>query len=169
LFHHHAIVAASLIVARGSSLPMQTAQSILIDPESPGGRSSPHGLILFDGVCILCSRGCRFVSQRDHRGYFRFLPIQSSEGRPLAAQLGIEPDNPKSFAFLANGRGHVKSDAALRIARELPGWRWTWAFHYVPAVVRDAVYDFVARHRYSWFGRRDVCMLPTADRTWPQS
>jgi predicted DCC family thiol-disulfide oxidoreductase YuxK len=146
---------------------MRMGRSIDIDAQSPGGKRSPYGLLLFDGVCVLCSSGCRFVSERDHRRYFRYVPIQSQEGRPLALQLGIDPDNPKSFAFVADGSGHVKSDAVLRIARELPGWRWIWAFHYLPRPLRDVVYDLVARNRYTWFGRRERCMLPTADRSWP--
>ena len=96
---------------------MQAEQSIAVDPKSPGGINSPRGLILFDGVCILCSRGCRFVSKRDRRGYFRFVPIQLAEGRPLAEQLSIHPDHPDSFAFLASGQAYVKSEAVLRIAR----------------------------------------------------
>jgi predicted DCC family thiol-disulfide oxidoreductase YuxK len=123
---------------------MQAEQSIVVDPKSPGGINSPHGLILFDGVCVLCSRGCRFVSKRDRRGYFRFVPIQLAEGRPLAEQLGIDPDRPDSFAFLANGRAYVKSEAVLRIARELPRWQWTWVFQFIPRVIRDAIYDLVA-------------------------
>ena len=63
---------------------MQAKQSIVVDPKSPGGVDSPHGLILFDGVCVLCSRGCGFVSKRDRRGYFRFVPMQMAEGRRLA-------------------------------------------------------------------------------------
>ena len=102
---------------------MQAEQSIVVDQKSPGGSNSPQGLILFDGVCVLCSRGCHFVSKRDRRGYFRFVPIQLAEGRPLADQLGIDPDRPDSFAFVANGQGYVKSEAVLRIARELPRWR----------------------------------------------
>jgi len=58
---------------------MQAEQSIAVDPKSPGGINSPHGLILFDGVCVLRSRGCRFVSKRDRRGDFRFVPIQLAE------------------------------------------------------------------------------------------
>ena len=73
---------------------MQAEQSIVVDPKSPGGVDSPHGLILFDGVCVLCSRGCGFVSRRDRGGYFRFVPMQLAEGRPLAEQLGINPDRP---------------------------------------------------------------------------
>jgi predicted DCC family thiol-disulfide oxidoreductase YuxK len=71
-------------VPRVFAFSMQAEQSIVVDPKSPGGINSPHGLILFDGVCVLCSRGCRFVSKRDRRGYFRFVPIQLAEGRPLA-------------------------------------------------------------------------------------
>jgi predicted DCC family thiol-disulfide oxidoreductase YuxK len=146
---------------------MQAEQSIVVDPKSPGGINSPHGLILFDGICVLCSRGCRFVSKRDRRGYFRFVPIQLAEGRPLAEQLGIDPDHPDSFAFLANGQAYVKSEAVLRIARELPRWQWTSVFQFVPRVIRDAIYDLVARNRYRWFGRRDACILPNSDRSWP--
>jgi DCC1-like thiol-disulfide oxidoreductase len=95
-------------VPRVFGCPMQAEQSIVVDPKSPGGINSPHGLILFDGVCVLCSRGCRFASKRDRRGYFRFVPIQLAEGRPLAEQLGIDPDHPDSFAFLASGQAYVK-------------------------------------------------------------
>ena len=59
----------------------------------------------------------------------------------------------------------MKLEAALRIARELPRWRWTWVLHFIPRVIRDAIYDFVARNRR--FGRRDACILPNADRSWP--
>jgi predicted DCC family thiol-disulfide oxidoreductase YuxK len=138
-----------------------------VDPHGPGGAQSPHGLILFDGVCVLCSAGCRFVNKRDRRRYFRYVPIQQEEGRTIAAQLGIDPDRPESFALVARGCASTKSEAALRIARELPWWRWTWIFHLVPRVIRDTIYDLIARNRYRWFGRRDVCMLPAADRGWP--
>jgi predicted DCC family thiol-disulfide oxidoreductase YuxK len=146
---------------------MPAEQSIVVDPKSPGGVDSPHGLILFDGVCVLCSRACGFVSKRDRRGYFRFVPMQSAEGRPLAGQLGINSDRPDSFAFVANGQASVKSEAVLRIARELPGWQWTWLFRFIPRAIRDAIYDLVARNRYRLFGRRDACILPNSDRSWP--
>ena len=155
------------VVPRAFAISMPAKQAIVVDPESPGGINSPHGLILFDGVCVLCSRGCRFVSKRDRRGYFRYVPIQLAEGRPLAEQLGIDPDRPDSFAFVAAGQAYVKSEAALRIARELPYWQWTWVFHFIPRPIRDAIYDLIARNRYRWFGRRDACMLPNADRSWP--
>jgi predicted DCC family thiol-disulfide oxidoreductase YuxK len=83
---------------------MQAEQSIDVDPKSPGGINSPHGLILFDGVCILCSRSCRFVSKRDRRGFFRFVPIQLAEGPPLAEQLGIDPDRPDQLGQFSPGQ-----------------------------------------------------------------
>lgn len=147
---------------------MQASRSVAVEPDRPGGVGSPHGLILFDGVCVICSGGCRFVSNRDRRGYFRYVPIQLAEGRPLAEQLGIDPDRPASFAFVAEGQGYLKSEAVLRIARELPWRGWTWVFHFVPRMIRDAIYDVVARNRYRWFGRFEACVLPTADRTWPR-
>ena len=132
---------------------MLAEKSIVVDPKSPGSINSPHGLILFDGVCVLCSRGCDFVSKRDRRGYFRFVPMQLAEGRSLAGQLGINPDRPDSFALVANGQASVKSEAVLRIARELPGWQWTWLFRFIPRAIRDAIHDLVARNRYRWFGQ----------------
>jgi len=161
------VVPVALPVLRAFATAMQATPAIVVDPESPGGINSPHGLILFDGVCVLCSRGCHFVSKRDRRGYFRFVPIQLAEGRPLAEQLGINPDRPDSFAFVAIGQAYVKSEAALRIARELPRSQWIWVFHFIPRVIRDAIYDLVARNRYRWFGRRDACILPNSDRSWP--
>jgi len=145
---------------------MPPDRPVVVDPQGPGGEASPHGLILFDGVCVLCSRGCRFVDRRDRRGYFRYVPIQQAEGRAIAQQLGIDPDRPDSFAFVARGRASVKSEAALRIARELPWWGWVTVLLWVPRVVRDWVYDRIAGNRYRWFGRRATCMLPTADRRW---
>jgi predicted DCC family thiol-disulfide oxidoreductase YuxK len=71
---------------------MQAKQSIVVDPKSPSSIDSPCGLNLFDGVCVLCSRGCGFVSKRDRRGYLRFVPMQLAGGRPLAEQLGINLD-----------------------------------------------------------------------------
>jgi predicted DCC family thiol-disulfide oxidoreductase YuxK len=145
---------------------MRKEQPIVLDPNSPGGIASPHGLILFDGVCVLCSGGCRFVNRRDRHDYFRYVPIQQAEGRAIAGQLGIDPDRPNSFAFVADGRAFVKSEAALRIARELPWWGWVSVFLLVPRAIRDWVYDVIARYRYRWFGRTEVCALPTADRRW---
>jgi predicted DCC family thiol-disulfide oxidoreductase YuxK len=116
-------------------------------------------------------RGSGSASQLYARGGYAWrITYRSFE---VASALGkrdrcpsSEP-NDESRAAVANGQGYVKSEAVLRIARELPRWRWTWVFHFIPRVVRDAIYDLVARNRYRWFGRRDTCILPNADRSWP--
>ena len=93
-------------------------------------------------------------------GYFR--SFRSSWPRPASIVITRIP-----LAFLASGQAYVKSEAVLRIARELPRWQWTLVFHFIPRVMRDAIYDVVARNRYRWFGRRDACILPNSDRSWP--
>jgi predicted DCC family thiol-disulfide oxidoreductase YuxK len=117
-------------------------------------------VILFDGVCVLCSRWYRFVTTRDRNHRFRFVAIQSAEGRALADRFGIDPVHPETFILLADAQPYLRSDAALRILAELPRWRWTAVFRVIPATLRDALYNVIARNRYRWFGRLDVCMLP---------
>lgn len=128
---------------------------------------TPEGsrdIILFDGVCVLCSRWYRFVTARDQAQRFRFVAIQSPEGRVLAERFGIDADNPETFALVAGDKAYVRSDAALRILRELPRWRWTVVLRAIPTPARDAVYGVIARNRYRWFGRLDACTLPNVER-----
>jgi predicted DCC family thiol-disulfide oxidoreductase YuxK len=117
-------------------------------------------IILFDGVCVLCSRWCRFVSARDRAQRFRFVAMQSPEGRALAARFGIDPDHPDTFALIRGDDAYLRSDAALRILRELPRWRWSVVLRAIPGPLRDALYGVIARNRYRWFGRLDACALP---------
>ena len=124
---------------------------------------SDSRIILFDGVCVLCSRWLRFVTARDVDHRFRFVAIQSPEGRTIAGRWHIDPDNPDTFALVTNDIAYLRSDAVLRILSALPGWRWTYAFRAVPDTWRDALYGMIARNRYRWFGRLDACMLPAGD------
>lgn len=121
-----------------------------------------QAVILFDGVCVLCSRWYRFVTARDHDHRFRFVAIQQPEGRDLARAHGIDPDNPSTFVLLHRGAAFTRSDAVLRIVSGLPGWRWATMLRLIPTRLRDALYDVIARNRYAWFGKRDVCLLPDA-------
>src|SRR6476620_6717092 len=89
-----------------------------------GGKGGP-GLVLYDGVCVLCSRWFRFVAQRDVERRFLFTAIQSAYGRALALKLGIDPDNPDTNAVLLDGEVYLRSDSALAVLSALPGWRWT--------------------------------------------
>jgi predicted DCC family thiol-disulfide oxidoreductase YuxK len=130
----------------------------------PATPELPDGLILFDGVCLLCSAWVRFVVRRDPAARFRFVAIQDPAGRRVAAQLGIDAAEPETNAVVLGGRAFFKSDAALVVPGALPGWRrWTAPLRLAPRPLRDWVYDRVARNRYRLFGRTDVCMVPTPD------
>ena len=123
----------------------------------------PDGLILFDGVCIFCSRWVRFVIDRDTEKRFRFLPIQSEAGRALAARYGIDPEAPQTNAVVLDGRIHFKSDAALAVLGALPGVGAFRGLRVMPRLLRNPVYDLIARNRYAIFGRTDACMVPSPE------
>lgn len=124
----------------------------------------PPAIVVFDGVCVLCSGGVRFLLRRDRAGRFRFAAMQSESGRRLLSDHGLDPRDPVSFLLLEGGRAYTDSGAALRILVLLGGWwRLAGAFYAVPRPLRDAIYRFVARRRYRWFGQRDACFVPTAE------
>lgn len=120
-------------------------------------------VILYDGVCVFCSRWVRFVITRDVERRFRFTPIQSPYGTRLAQAFGIDPDDPDTNAVIHGGIARFKSDAALTVLNHLAGWRWTKVLFAVPKPLRDAVYSLVAQNRYRIFGKYDECFVPDAD------
>jgi predicted DCC family thiol-disulfide oxidoreductase YuxK len=120
-------------------------------------------VILFDGVCIFCSRWVRFVAEHDKAGRFRFTAIQSSYGTRLAQALGIDANDPDTNAVVHDGVAWKKSDAALTVLSLLPGWSGIRVLFAVPRVLRDSVYDLIARNRYRIFGKYDACLVPDAD------
>src|SRR5262245_60420654 len=120
-------------------------------------------VILYDGVCVFCSRWVRFVAKRDAARRFRFTAIQSSYGTRLAQAFDIDPADPDTNAVLHGGIARFKSDAALTGLSHLPGWRWTNLLFAVPKPLRDVVYSLVAKNRYRIFGKYDVCFVPDAD------
>jgi predicted DCC family thiol-disulfide oxidoreductase YuxK len=120
-------------------------------------------LIVYDGVCVLCSRWIKFVATRDHAARFRFVPLQSPYGRDLAVRHGISADDPQSVIAIVDGKALYRSDAALAVLARLPGYGWTKALRIIPRALRNAIYDAVARRRYRWFGRFDACPRPPAD------
>jgi predicted DCC family thiol-disulfide oxidoreductase YuxK len=120
-------------------------------------------VILYDGVCIFCSRWVRFVIARDAQRRFRFTPIQSGYGTRLARAFGIDPADPDTNAVIHGGVAYFKSDAALTVLSSLPGWGWVRVLFGVPRPLRDAVYNLVARNRYKIFGKYDQCFMPDAE------
>lgn len=126
------------------------------------GRAQPL-IVYFDGVCGLCNRFVDLLVHRDHAFALRFAPLQGS----TAAAHGALPTAIDSVIVTegegSRARTFVRSDAALAALGRLGGlWSFTAVLLLVPRPLRDAVYAFVARHRYAWFGRRDVCRLPDA-------
>lgn len=120
-------------------------------------------IIIFDGLCVLCSRFVAFVLRQDKRRRFRLLTAQSPLGEALYRHFGLNAPDYDTYLLLVDGHVLQKSDAALRIARELgPPWSWSHAFAMLPRSWRDAAYDLVARNRIRWFGARQSCCAPTA-------
>jgi predicted DCC family thiol-disulfide oxidoreductase YuxK len=127
-----------------------------------------HPVIVFDGVCVLCSRWVDFILRHDRAGRFRLAAMQGQHGRALLIAHGLSPDDPVSFLLVDGGQGYSDTDAIARVLRQL-GVRWRWVaavLRVIPRVVRDPVYRWVARNRYRMFGRRDQCRLPEAEQAW---
>jgi predicted DCC family thiol-disulfide oxidoreductase YuxK len=120
-------------------------------------------VILYDGVCVFCSRWIRFVAARDKERRFRFTAIQSDYGARLARAFDIDPQDPDTNAVIHGGIAHLKSDGALTVLHQLPGWSWTRACLAIPPPLRDAVYNLIARNRYRIFGKYDACFVPDAE------
>lgn len=119
-------------------------------------------VILFDGVCNFCNASVNFVMQHDKAHRFRFASLQSDFGQRVRAQHPSTQPPSGSIILLEDGRIYYRSDAVLRIVKNLDGWSWLYMGRWVPAAIRDWLYDLVARHRHAIMGRRDTCRLPTA-------
>lgn len=121
-------------------------------------------VVIFDGVCNLCAHSVRFVLDHESDHALRFTPLQSAVGGKLMRDLGLDPEDAKTFVLMADGKAYVKSDAAIRVARHFRGaWKLLGALRIIPRPIRDWAYDIVARNRYRWFGRFDTCMVPTPE------
>ena len=128
-----------------------------------------YPVIVFDGMCVLCSANARFVLRHDRKGRFRLTTAQSEAGEALYRRFGLAAvGDYETMLVVEDGRLLTESDAVLAIARGL-GWPWraAAAARIVPKRVRDSLYRLVARNRYRLFGRRETCWIPSpgeADR-----
>jgi predicted DCC family thiol-disulfide oxidoreductase YuxK len=121
-------------------------------------------VMLFDGVCNLCSGWVRFAIARDPGARLRFAAMQSPLGQAFLSRQGLPLDVYESFYFVENGVVYEKSAAWFRMVRYLRRpWPWFRALAIVPRGLRDFVYVTVARSRYRWFGRRESCLVPTPE------
>ena len=123
-----------------------------------------HPIILFDGICNLCSRSTTFIIRHDPVGRFHFASLQSEAARALGDEYGFDPADLDTVVLIERGRVYTKSDAAVRIARRLSGpARRGYSARHLPRPLRDALYNLVARNRYRWFGQRAECIVPTPE------
>ncbi|MEP3421251.1 MAG: DCC1-like thiol-disulfide oxidoreductase family protein [Erythrobacter sp.] len=135
--------------------------------------SRDHPIIVFDGVCVLCTANAQFVLKNDKEGKFRLAAMQDPVGAQLMREAGLDPKDPESFVLIDaerpgdsnRGRIWMNSDAVLHMWSEL-GWPWRAGavFKLVPRFVRDPLYKVIARNRYRWFGKRDECWVATAEQ-----
>jgi predicted DCC family thiol-disulfide oxidoreductase YuxK len=121
------------------------------------------GIILFDGICNLCSSSVRFIIQRDPGREFKFASLQSEAGKQYIKQYIIH-ETIDSIVLIKDGKVYLESTAALKIASRL---KWPWRIFGIllgiPKPVRDRLYKWIAKNRYKWFGRDESCMLPSKE------
>ncbi|HIB47827.1 MAG TPA: thiol-disulfide oxidoreductase DCC family protein [Flavobacteriaceae bacterium] len=123
-----------------------------------------HKIILFDGVCNLCNSSVTFVIKRDTNDVFRFAALQEAPGQALIKKHGIDPAETDSIILVSGDKAYTKSTAALKIARQLGGgYPLLYAFMIVPKFIRNWMYDYVAKNRYRWYGKKESCMIPTPE------
>ncbi|NHM06824.1 DUF393 domain-containing protein [Flavobacterium sp. CYK-4] len=122
-------------------------------------------IILFDGVCNLCESSVQFVIKHDKEDRFRYVALQSDLGKKILDHIGINPKNIDSIVLYEPGVAYYyKSNAALQIAKRLGGFfHLGTVFRIIPTGLRNLLYDYVAANRYKWYGKKDNCLIPTAE------
>ena len=125
-------------------------------------RKNTHNVILlFDGYCNLCNGCVKFVLKHEKNDLVSFASLQSEAGEKLLKQFNIDPKVTDSLVLIENNTASIKSAAALKLTKYMKGlYPLCMGFMIVPPFIRNWVYDFIARHRYRWFGKSDTCMVP---------
>ena len=121
-------------------------------------------VVLFDGVCNLCSSVVKFIIKHDKENLFVFASLQSAFGQDILNRFQLAPTTFNSFILFEDNKIYTKSTGALRVARLLTGW-WSLLYYLIiiPRLIRDAVYNYVATNRYKWFGKKEECWIPTPE------
>ncbi|ALC82191.1 hypothetical protein AM592_11830 [Bacillus gobiensis] len=121
-------------------------------------------IILFDGVCNLCNGAVQFIIKRDPQARISFASLQSSIGQKLLERHELPKSDFDTFIMIENGKIRTKSTAALKTLRYLNrAWKWAYLLIVIPKPFRDAIYSYIAKNRYKWFGKQEHCMIPTKD------
>ncbi len=119
-------------------------------------------IVLFDGLCNLCSRSVQFILKHDKKDQFLFGSLQGKAGMEYLQKFNLPADTFNSFLLIDQDRLYTRSSAALHMLKHLGnGWKLLYAFILVPQFVRDGIYNIVAKNRYKWFGKKDSCWIPS--------
>lgn len=120
-----------------------------------------NAIIFFDGICNFCNSSVNFIIKRDKKNYFLFSSLQSEYSQNFLTKNNFPKNNFDSIILIENNKLYRKSTAALKIAGHLSGlWKLSYVFIIIPPFVRDFFYDILAKNRYKWFGKKEVCMIP---------
>ena len=120
-------------------------------------------VVLFDGVCRLCNRSVNYILRIDRTGRLKMASLQSEYGRRVLEGHGLKSDPLDSMMLLEGTRLTTKSTAVIRISKYLGGaWPMCMMALIIPRLIRDFLYDIIAKNRYRWFGKYDNCPLPDA-------
>lgn len=122
-------------------------------------------IILFDGVCNLCNASVQFVIKRDTKDVFRFVPLQSDLGNKILNHIGINREQTDSIVLYEPWKAYFyKAEAALKIINEFGGLYYLLNILQIfPKFISNAVYDYIAKNRYHWYGKQESCMMPTPE------
>lgn len=145
---------------------VEPRSSTIRDPgrvrEAPPGFRAGERVVLFDGVCKLCSRWVQFLIKRDPEIRLKLCSLQSPRGQAILEHLGLRLDDFDTMIFLQHGRAFHRSRAFLEVLRHLPfPWPLLRAGVIVPGFLRDLLYNLIARNRYRLFGKNETCPVPT--------
>ena len=126
--------------------------------------TGPNPIVLFDGVCNFCNYWVNFAIKRDRKKKLKFTALQGELAKKILPEFNINPTSLHSVILIDNGKVYTQSSAAIRICKYLSGgWKLCYGFIIIPKFIRDFFYNIIARNRYKWFGKRNVCMIPTAE------
>lgn len=121
-------------------------------------------IVLFDGECNVCDASVQFILKRDAQGYFQFASLQSEIGQSLLKRYNIPPATD-SLVLIDQEKAYTQSTAALKITKHLDGlWKWCYGAIIIPSLIRDCAYNVLANNRYKWFGKKEMCLLPTNEQ-----
>ena len=120
-------------------------------------------MVLFDGVCNLCSGSVQFILKRDKEKKFLFSSLQSGYGQNFLKQFNLPTNSFNSFILYDEGKIYTRSTAALKMFQQLKGWKWVKLLRIIPEFIRDGVYKVIAKNRYNWFGKKEECWIPTPE------